>query len=112
MGIKFNLEGGFIMAKFRKKPVVIEAVQLGWDTWNEICEFVPKPAFLGGVYLDDTTFEKLPEGKTSNTMGLAIGTLEGVMLARQGDYVIKGVNGEFYSCREEIFNKTYEKVEE
>lgn len=99
------------MAKYRKKPVVIEAIQLDWRTWNEICDFVSKEAFGGGVFLDDTTFTELPEGQVSNTMGLRINTLEGVVLARQGDYIIKGVNGEFYPCKPDIFEKTYEHVE-
>lgn len=96
--------------KYRKKPVVIEAIKLTWQTWNEVCEFVPKPHFVKGVYLDDKTFEVLPDGKTSNTMGLIIKTLEGEHLARQGDYIIKGVKGEFYPCKPDIFEMTYEKV--
>jgi hypothetical protein len=98
--------------KFRKKPVVIDAIQLNWGTWNEVCDFIDdKQAFGGGVYLDDETFEKMPEGITSNTMGLLINTLEGQHLARQNDYIIKGVNGEFYPCKPDIFEKTYEQVE-
>jgi hypothetical protein len=96
--------------KYRKKPVVIEAVKLGWDTWNEVCNFVPKPYFQGGCYLDSDNFV-LPEGKTSGTMGLRIRTLEGVMIAREGDYIIKGVNGEFYPCKPDIFEKTYEPAD-
>lgn len=103
------------MAKYRKKPVVVEAIQLRWDTWNEVCEFISNEAFGGGVYLDDETFEPLEPGSTrfahSNTMGLRIKTLEGTMLARQGDYIIKGINGEFYPCKQDVFDKTYERVE-
>jgi hypothetical protein len=97
--------------KYRKKPVVIDAIQLLWDTWNDICGFVSKESFAGGVYLDDKTFEELPEGKTSQTLGLKIKTLEGTHLARQGDYIIKGVSGEFYPCKPDIFEQTYERVE-
>jgi hypothetical protein len=100
-----------VMAKYRKKPVVVEAIKLGWDTWNEICDFVPEDAFGGGVYLDDVTLKELPEGKTSNAIGLKINTLEGVMLAQQGDYIIKGVKGEFYPCKPDIFEQTYEPVD-
>ena len=99
------------MPKFRKKPVIIEAVQLRWDTWNDICDFISDEAFDRGVYLDDDTLTQLPDGKHSNTLGLKINTLEGVMLARQNDYIIKGVNGEFYPCKPDIFEKTYEPVE-
>lgn len=62
--------------KFRKKPVVIEAVQLTWANWSEICDFVPKPWFVHGCYLDDETKEPLAEGRTSNTLGLLMRTLE------------------------------------
>jgi len=95
--------------KFRKKPVVIEAVELQWSTWSEMCDFIKQD--IKGIYLDDKTFEVLEENKTSNTMGLVIKTLEGDMVARQGDFVIKGVNGEFYPCKPDIFEKTYEIVE-
>lgn len=99
------------MAKYKKKPVVIEAIQLGWDTWSEVCEFVDKESFGGGVYLDSTTGVEMPDGGTSNLMGLKIKTLEGTMLARRGDFIIKGINGEFYPCKPDIFEATYEKVE-
>lgn len=98
------------MAKYRKKPVVIEAVKLGWDTWNEVCDFMPDDMFKG-IYLDDKNFEVLPKTDTSNTMGMSIKTLEGEMIARQGDYIIKGVKGEFYPCKPDIFEMTYEKLE-
>ena len=96
--------------KFRKKPVIVEAIKLGWDTWSEVCAFVDEKSFGGGVFLDDTTREELPISKTSNTMGLKIKTLEGTMLATQGDYIIKGIMGEFYPCKPDIFEQTYEPV--
>lgn len=89
--------------KFRKKPTVIEAIQLRWDTWGEVCEFV-------GV-------GKLTDGKPEGTMGvnnsinLSIPTLEGLMIASEGDWIIKGVKGEFYPCKPDIFELTYEKVD-
>jgi hypothetical protein len=103
------------MAKYRKKPVIIEAVQLRWDTWHDICEFVgvgklednkPTGCFIG----EDG--QPLPEGKGSDEMGLLIPTLEGLMIARQNDYIIKGVQGEFYPCKKHIFLETYEAVGE
>lgn len=96
------------MAQYRKKPVVIEAVELNWDNWNQICDFVAPEYFGGGVYLDDNTKELLPDNRTSNTMGLRINTLEGCMLAQQGDWIIKGVSGEFYPCKPDSFEKTYD----
>jgi hypothetical protein len=100
--------------KFRKKPVIIEAVQLRWDTWSEMCEHAkvgfledgkPEGCFIG---LDG---KPLPHGQSSSTIGMIIPTLEGLMLAREGDWVIRGVNGELYPCKPDIFEKTYEKVE-
>jgi hypothetical protein len=49
-------------------------------------------------------------GETSETIGLVIPTLEGVMLARQNDWIIKGVQGELYPCKPDIFEQTYEVV--
>jgi hypothetical protein len=100
--------------KFRKKPVVIEAVKLGWDTWNEMC------AFAGVGYLKDGKPEGCyvgPDGKprdgheVSDKMGLLIPTLEGVMVGTQGDWIIRGVKGELYPCKPDIFEATYEPVE-
>jgi hypothetical protein len=101
--------------KFRKKPVVIEAVRLGWDTWSEICEFAGvgklednKPS---GCYLDEKGQPR--EGhETTDKLGLLIPTLEGLMIASEGDFIIKGVNGEFYPCKPDIFEKTYEPAKE
>ena len=101
------------MTKYRKKPVVIEAVQLLWTTWNEMCDFVGvgklsdgKPQ---GCYVDE-------DGKTtldnSKRIGLHIPTLAGWMLVVEKDWIIKGVNGEFYPCKPDIFEKTYEPVAE
>lgn len=83
-----------------KKPVEIEA--LLWDksahSQREMAEFLPHDhRFLD--YDSCSTFE-CPE--------LYIITLEGNMHVSQGDYVIKGVNGEFYPCKPEIFKKTYD----
>ena len=89
--------------KFRKKPVIIEAVQLRWDTWSEMCEFA------GVGKMEDGK----PEGKMgqNNSIGLAIPTLEGVMIASENDWIIKGIKGEFYPCRPDIFKLTYNEYE-
>lgn len=99
--------------KFRKKPVVIEAVKLGWDTWNEMCEHAGvghlKDGKPEGCYLG-------PDGQprqgheTSDKMGILIPTLEGLMIGTEGDWVIKGVKGELYPCKPDIFEATYEYV--
>lgn len=84
--------------KFRKKPVVIDAVQ--WDgsrtSWNYIME-------LGGHGM-----EWKPGALGTNTF--YIKTLEGDMLVGEGDWIIKGVKGEIYSCKPDIFRITYEPV--
>lgn len=78
--------------KYVKKPVVVEAIKYDGTNKVEIQEFMDR-------YLDDTY-----DGQ------LKIETLEGIMLANKGDYIIKGVSGEFYPCKPDIFEKTYEKV--
>ena len=97
--------------KFRKKPVVIEAVQLRWDTWGEMCDHAevgrldegkPQGCYIG------SDGKALPDGMASEVMGLLIPTLEGLMLATENDYVIRGVKGELYACKPDIFAATYE----
>lgn len=100
--------------KFRKKPVVIEAVRLGWDTWSEMCDFANVGLLAEnrpeGCYLDDEG-NPIKGNGTSERMCLLIPTLEGVMLGRQGDWIIKGVKGELYPCKPGIFEDTYEPAE-
>lgn len=98
--------------RYRKRPVVIEAVQLLWSTWDEMCEHAGvgrladnKPE---GCYVSK---EGEATGDMSDeTIGLQIPTLEGTMLAREGDWVIKGISGELYPCKPDIFAATYEEV--
>lgn len=89
--------------KYRKKPVVIEAVQLRWDTWSEMCEHA------GVGKLEDGKPEGV-KGLPNNAIGMDIPTLEGVMRADENDWVIKGVKDEIYPCKPDIFDATYEKV--
>ena len=83
------------MAKFRKKPVVIEANQWTGDNMTEMSRFIGK---------DITRRPGDPD------TSLVIETLEGAMKAMPGDWVIKGVKGEFYPCKPDIFEATYEPV--
>ena len=76
------------MALYRKKPVIVEAIQWNGRNEMEIANFIG-----GNLEMDDN--------------GLLIHTLEGTMTASVGDYVIKGVNGEFYPCKPGIFEKTH-----
>ena len=103
------------IGKYRKKPVVIEAVELRWDNWNTMCDFAEVGSLADGkpegTFLDKygkATKEYIKDTK----IGMLIPTLEGVMIAQQGDFIIKGVSGELYPCKPGIFEKTYEKVEE
>ena len=90
--------------KFRKKPVVIEAFKLerrfGWPNW-----------FHDAVTRNDIITHglgKYGEGEVY----CEIKTLEGTMRANFGDWIIQGVNGEIYPCKNEIFQKTYEPVKD
>jgi hypothetical protein len=86
------------MGKYRKKPIVVEAIK--WEgNYDEVCNFVGKCLLSN-------------KNGTGNHQELIIPTLEGDHTALMGDYIIKGVHGEFYPIKEEIFQKTYEKVEE
>lgn len=93
--------------KYRKKPVVIEAVQLKVDNFDAVCDFMggtPVPKHNPDFGIDE-------HGNTNEPyLGVYIETLEGKMLASYGDYIIKGVNGEFYPCKPDIFEKTYDKA--
>jgi len=85
------------MAQFRKKPVVIDAVQYGPATCADLCASLGIPHH---VY----------EGEPCGVGQLPIPTLEGTMLANPGDWIITGVKGERYPCKPDIFAATYEPV--
>lgn len=86
------------MAKFRKKPVIIEAMQFrsGMDA-GDICKFVTADCTLN-------------HGDGEEVISMTLDTLEGEMAVNDGDWIIKGVAGEFYPCKPDIFEKTYEPV--
>lgn len=80
--------------KYRKKPVVIEAVQFTGENAQEIVGWIEEPAAI-------------------NRAGdIRIHTLEGDHRARPGDWIIRGVKGEFYPCKPEIFEATYEPADD
>ena len=89
--------------KYRKKPVVIEAVKFNGSTSHAI-EFhewidggsIPNDSFMHPLFFSSFT----------------IPTLEGTHTASPGDYIIKGVKGEFYPCKPDIFHMTYDVVED
>lgn len=92
--------------KFRKKPVEIEAVQWTGDNSTEIQLFV-------GKKLEVSTPPRMMEWDydiPNEVYSIIIPTLEGNMKAIKTDWIIKGVNGEFYPCKADIFEKTYEPI--
>jgi len=83
--------------KYRKKPIVIEAMEFTDENKDQVHNWV--------TCTTEVCFDK--DGNPT----LKIATLEGDHLARFGDFIIKGIAGEFYPCRADIFEATYEKVE-
>ena len=94
--------------KFRKKPVVIEAFQMTKEQREDTSEW---PEWLNRAWS-----ASWPEvGSVSfytPTRELLISTLEGEQKVSYGDWIIKGIKGELYPCKPDIFEATYEKVEE
>ncbi len=92
------------MAKYRKKPVVIEAIQLTNESIIEVINWTT-----------DYISIKIDTDKDDNVMGIIIPTLEGEMKASIGDYIIKepfDKERQFYPCKSDIFEQTYELVEQ
>lgn len=83
------------MGRYRKRPVVIEARQLTPESAEALIKW------CGGLPI---------VGSSLGVNGITIKTLEGPMTARHGDWIIEGVNGEFYPCKDDIFRKSYDLV--
>ena len=94
--------------KYRKKPVVINAIQFDGTATSAVEVFeqfdIPKAVFRPIITFDMGAH--FVEGT------ITIPTLEGEMIASAGDWIIKGIEGEYYPCKPEIFAKTYEAVED
>ena len=88
--------------KFRKKPIVVEAIQ--WLVYNypDVVRFAEETNQT--VRLDRDTFREYSE------VGLMVDTLEGMVIASPGDWIIRGVHGELYPCKPDIFEETYEEA--
>ncbi len=84
--------------EYRKKPVVIEAFCLGVDNIPDW--------FMDKVSSNDIILH----GERNDLMFADIKTLEGVMVGSKGDFIIKGVKGEIYPCKPDIFSATYDPV--
>ena len=89
--------------KYRKKPVVIEAMRFDVSSRRAMTEVA---RWCGGRIVS----EAKASDRTDVAHWLNIPTLEGVMKASPGDYIIRGVQGEFYPCKPNIFEDTYEAV--
>ena len=88
-----------MIKKYRKKPVVIEAMKVTTDlSWDDLTGFCP-------------SLTVRPDALRYDTPVTVIETLEGDMAVQYGDYIIKGIQGEFYPCKPDIFKQTYEEVE-
>lgn len=89
--------------KYRKKPVVIDAWLLTQENHRDVAYRIASAGY------NVRHFSQPPMRAVT---GLTIETLEGDMNASYGDWIIRGVNGEFYPCKPDIFEKTYDRVEE
>ena len=86
-----------VIKRFRKKPIVIDAIQWTGDNTQEVMDFVGEKSRFFPKWI-------IPR--------IVIETLEGWMHVRRNDFVIKGVKGEFYPCKPDIFAETYDEVKE
>lgn len=89
------------MLQYRKKPIVVEALQLVHSPYVFIDYLTSKGIDIGSIVQN--------YGVDEMGIYVYIKTLEGVMRASEGDYIIKGIHGEFYPCKPDIFELTYDK---
>ena len=97
--LNHNKEHNKLIKKYKKKPVEIEAVLFKRDSFEDIEKFTNGKA-------KNFRTERTPNGKSY----CDIETLEGIHIATEGDYIIKGIKGEFYPCKPDIFEMTYESI--
>lgn len=83
--------------KYRKKPIVVEAIQYQWPDSDRGAMMVAQ----------DDVADFMSQNIVITSDCIEIETLEGVMTAQRGDWIIKGVKGEFYPCKPDIFEATY-----
>lgn len=86
-----------MIKKYRKKPIVIEALKYDGENADALTLIWAWPNALASVLVEDDK-------------SIAINTLEGKMKVSVGDYIIRGIKGEFYPCKPDIFEATYEEV--
>ena len=89
-----------MVKKYKKKPVVVNAIRFTTESLDDVVKFIMEGG--GNYYLDCPDKNTIPI--------LEIDTLEGRMVCGLGDYIIQGIAGEFYLCKSDIFEQTYEEV--
>lgn len=97
------------MPKFRKRPVVIEAIQWTGENLAQVLSFTGKHPKWKEWFRD---FDAYEAHVRADRCVFKILTLEGTMEASPGDWIIRGVNGEHYPCKPDIFDKTYERADD
>lgn len=92
---------------YRKKPVVIEAIQWDGNRISEVTDWMSEA--INKPFNEPGAVMRLNNQPTGHEVHIR--TLEGVMIASPGDFIIKGIKGEIYPCKPDIFNATYDQVE-
>ena len=97
--------------KFRKKPVIIDAIQFtGKESLDDVIKFMNPEELCGKREVN--TIRSIIGHYIEKDETIVIPTLEGDMIASKGDWIIRGVQGEYYPCKPDIFEATYEVVSE
>lgn len=91
--------------KYRRKPIVLEAVQLRRDNLNEVMAFVNAGRLIDGYPQVSTV-----QHEEDTWVSLFIPTVEGVMQASENDWIVRGTRGEVYPVKPDIFKETYEEA--
>ena len=94
-----------MIIKATKKPVTIEAVKWTGNNLKEVLDFTGKHEKFDSWF---SSFDEFEGYVKNDNLEFKIFTLEGTMIASVGDYIIRGVNGENYPCKPDIFEKTYD----
>ena len=104
--MQYGIKEKKMPSKYRKKPVVVEARQ-----WLEADEAYELAEWAGGDYMDDLAGASSKHSEGEDWGLFEVYTLEGSMTVSPGDFIIRGVQGEFYPCKPDIFEATYEEAD-
>ena len=92
--------------KYRRKPIIVDAVKM------LSCGFAETPEWVTKALSENIIYYSNVDGTNYIKDGFIVQTLDGNMIGNIGDYLIRGVDGEIYPCKGDIFRKTYELMEE